>query len=164
METPLIDQELLLERFDGKGGWTFIRLPDVPKGQQGYFGMRKVHGFIDQYELPPCNLMPFKKGVMMLPVKAAIRKQIKKEAGDRVRLILYPAGQQTKEIIPGDFMECLRDEPTALRNFQAMPPADQEKCLQWLMEVSVPDARIQRMADAINHLAEGRSYLGTKIK
>ncbi|MBC9930058.1 YdeI/OmpD-associated family protein [Chitinophaga qingshengii] len=163
METPLIDQDLLLERFDGKGGWTFIRLPDMPKGQ-GYFGMRKVRGFIDQYELPPCNLMPFKKGVMMLPVKAAIRKQIKKEAGDHVRLILYTAGQQTREIIPDDFLECLRDEPEALQAFQAMPQAEQEKCLQWLMEVSVPEARIQRMADAINHLAAGRSYLGTKIK
>lgn len=163
METPLIDQDLLLERFDGKGGWTFIRLPDMPKGQ-GYFGMQKVRGFIDQYELAPCSLMPFKKGVMMLPVKAAIRKQIKKEAGDQVRLILYAVGQQTKEIIPDDFLECLRDEPGALQAFQALPAAEQEKCLQWLMEVSVPEARIQRMADTINHLAAGRSYLGTKIK
>ncbi|TWF35343.1 bacteriocin resistance YdeI/OmpD-like protein [Chitinophaga polysaccharea] len=163
MDTPLIDKVLPLERFDGKGGWTFIRLPDLPKGQ-GYFGMRKVSGFIDQYELPVSNLMPLKKGVMMLPVKAAIRKQIRKEAGEQVRLILYPVGQQTKEIIPTDFLECLQDEPEALRNFQASSPAEQGKCLQWIMEVTVPEARIQRMADAINHLAAGRSYLGTKSK
>ncbi|MBO9732128.1 MAG: DUF1905 domain-containing protein [Chitinophaga sp.] len=162
METPLIDAEVLLERFNGKGGWTFIRLPNLPKSQ-GYFGMRKVRGFIDQYELPPCNLMPIKNGVMMLPVNATIRKHIKKEAGQQVKLLLYSL-DPVQEIIPADFLECLQDEPDALRNFNALPRAEQTRCLQWIMEVSVPEARIQRMADAINHLAAGRSYLGTRNK
>ncbi|WP_212002970.1 YdeI/OmpD-associated family protein [Chitinophaga sp. HK235] len=160
--SPLIDQQLLLERFDTKGGWTFIRLPQLPKGPNSYFGMRKVRGFIDNHELAPCNLMPFKKGIMMLPVKAAIRKQIKKEAGDHVRLVLYPVGEQLPQAIPEDFLECLNDEPAAQRTFQAMSAEEQEKCLQWIMEVTVEDARIQRMADAINHLAAGRSYQGNK--
>ncbi|WP_143306556.1 YdeI/OmpD-associated family protein [Chitinophaga vietnamensis] len=159
---PLIDKEVLLERFEGKGGWTYISLPEVPKDMRNHFGWRKVYGSIDSYELAPCSLMPFKKGVLMLPVKAAIRKQIGKQAGDRVRLVLYPAGQATADVLPDDFMECLRDEPAALRAFEAMPKAEQEKCMQWLMEINVTDARIQRMADAINHLAAGRSWLGAR--
>lgn len=28
--TPLTDKIYLLEKFSGKGGWTFVRLPEIP--------------------------------------------------------------------------------------------------------------------------------------
>jgi hypothetical protein len=160
--TPLIDREVLLEKFQGKGGWTYIQLPDIPKDQRRYFGLVKVYGKIDAYELPTCNLMPVKNGILMLPVNAGIRKQIKKEAGAKVHLTLYAADASEPEIIPDDFMECLRDEPAAFAAFQSLSKDEQSRCLQWVMENTVTEARIQRMADAINHLAAGRNWLGVK--
>ncbi len=49
--TPLTDKIYLLEKFSGKGGWTFVRLPEIPTGQNTPFGWVKVHGTIDRYEI-----------------------------------------------------------------------------------------------------------------
>ena len=57
-EEPLIDQNLLLERFPGKGGWTFARIPELPSGKKNHFGMQKVRGYIDDYEVEQFHLMP----------------------------------------------------------------------------------------------------------
>ncbi|SHL66963.1 Bacteriocin-protection, YdeI or OmpD-Associated [Chitinophaga jiangningensis] len=161
-EKALIDKKKLLERWEVKGGWTYISLPEIPKDPRQHFGMRKVRGTIDGHELPVCNLMPVKGSHMMLPVNATIRKKIKKEAGATVHLILFAAGENIMDVATQDFIDCLHDEPAALAAYNTMSPAEQKKCLQWLMEITVTDTRIQRMADAINHLAAGRTYLGNK--
>ncbi|WP_291912203.1 YdeI/OmpD-associated family protein [Chitinophaga sp. CB10] len=161
-EKPLIDKKKLLERWEGKYAWTYISLPEIEKDPRQHFGMRKVRGTIDGFEIPPCNLLPAKGGHMILSVNAAIRKMIKKEAGATVHLVLFPDGEQPQEVAAQDFIDCLHDEPAALAAYNAMTAAEKKKCLEWLMEVTVTDTRIQRMADAINHLAAGRTYLGTK--
>ncbi|MBV8253680.1 MAG: DUF1905 domain-containing protein [Chitinophaga sp.] len=161
-KTPLIDKQVLLEKMQMKGGWTFIRLPEIPKNTRAYFGLRKVHGSIDNYTLDTFSLMPSKAGLMMMAVNATIRKAIKKEAGDKVHLVLYDSEPAAADVIPEDFLDCLKDEPEAWKAFQAMPKEEQQQCVAWVLETSVTEARIQRMADAINHLAAGRTYLGTK--
>ncbi|PSL43851.1 bacteriocin resistance YdeI/OmpD-like protein [Chitinophaga niastensis] len=157
-QLPLIDIDVLLEKSPGKGGWTYARLPAIPRDKRNFFGWPKVKGFIDSYEIEQCNLMPMGNGMLFLPVKAAIRKQIGKQEGDYVRIILYPYTNQQVKIVPEDFMECLRDEPAAWRSFQQLPEADQQQCFHWLMEATVIEVRIQRMAAAINNLAAGRPY------
>ena len=54
------------------------------------FGWVKVRGFIDEFELKQYKLMPMGAGKLFLPVNAAIRKKIKKQAGDTVKIVLYP--------------------------------------------------------------------------
>ena len=76
--TPLTDKIYLLEKFSGKGGWTFVRLPEIPPGQNTPFGWVKVHGTIDRYEIKNYNLQPMGNGRLFLPVKAEIRKKNKK--------------------------------------------------------------------------------------
>jgi hypothetical protein len=44
----------------------------------------KVRGFIDDYELKDHNLFPMGKGILMMAVKAEIRKKIGKQEGDWV--------------------------------------------------------------------------------
>lgn len=46
-DNPLVDKEFLLERFPGKGGWTYIDLPDITKDKDVAFGIVKVRGTID---------------------------------------------------------------------------------------------------------------------
>ncbi|HVI47877.1 MAG TPA: YdeI/OmpD-associated family protein [Chitinophaga sp.] len=161
-QLPLIDKDLQLEKFQGKGGWTFVRLADIPKDKSSYFGGRKVRGFIDSYELKQYTLMPMGKGVLFLPVKAEIRKKIGKQEGDYVRVILYDDTSGKLEIVPEDFTECLKDEPAAWNAFNQLSSTEQQECVRWLLEVSVNEVRIQRMADAVNHLAAGRNYNGTR--
>lgn len=157
-QTPLINDNILLEKFKGKGGWTYVAVPGIPPEQRRYLLTHRVKGFIDDYEIRQGSLMPMGKDKpMFLPVNATIRKQIGKQEGDYVKVILY-AEEEQLQVIPEDFMECLQDEPSALKAYQQLPEKDQQACLHWLMEVSVADVKIQRMADAIDNLADGRAF------
>lgn len=46
---PLVDKNYLLQKFEGKGGWTFAEIPEIPMPKTS-FGMLKVKGKIDNYE------------------------------------------------------------------------------------------------------------------
>ena len=88
MSDLLVNKEYQLKKFPGKGGWTFAGIPEVPQDKNAPFGWVKVCGSIDDYELKYYKLMPMGNGKLFLPVKAAIRKKIGKNAGDFVRIKL----------------------------------------------------------------------------
>ena len=68
--------------------------------------------------------MPIKGGNLLLPVKADIRKKIKKEAGDWVNVVLYR--DQSSLEIPEELLICLQDEPAAYANFMAYKEGHQK--------------------------------------
>ncbi|MDX1906009.1 MAG: YdeI/OmpD-associated family protein, partial [Bacteroidia bacterium] len=123
METPLADGVYRLEKFPGKGGWTYAALPEVKPDPHAHFGWVRVRGSIDGYEIAQYHLMPMGDGRLFLPVKAQIRKKIHKEAGDTVHVILY--ADRSPVQIPEDLLLCLRDEPGAYEAF--MQYSDGEK-------------------------------------
>ncbi len=159
-QQPLIHQQLLLERFPGKGGWTYAKLPDVPEGKLNTFGFHKVRGLIDGYEVNPISIMPMGKGVRFIAVKAEIRKAIKKNAGDWVEVILYSL--QNPLPLPEHFQLCLEDEPDALNNFEKLSDGIKKEYLDWIYSVKSEDVIIERMAIAIDKLAAGLPLFSTK--
>lgn len=78
-----------MEKYPGKGGWTYIVIKEIPKSERKYGGFVRVKGTVDDVEIKSYNLFPMKDGRMFFPIKAEIRKQIKKEAGDTVKVVLY---------------------------------------------------------------------------
>jgi lincosamide nucleotidyltransferase A/C/D/E len=82
IEKPLVNKEYLLEKFPGKGGWTYTVIPEIPPDKKAPFGWVKVRGSIDGFEISKYHLMPSGKGDLILFAKSEIRKKIKKQAGD----------------------------------------------------------------------------------
>ena len=72
---PLVDRSVLLEKFPGRGGWTYARLPEVTQDKSAPFGWRKVKGFINDLEIKQLRLMPMGNNELFLPVNATIRKK-----------------------------------------------------------------------------------------
>lgn len=123
---------------------------------RGERGMVSVKGVIDDYVLKSFNLMPMANGSMFMPVRAEIRKQIKKSEGDQVKLVLYADHDPLD--IPPDLLECLRDEPAAHKTFYGFPENEQKQYIDWIYSAKKEETRVERIAEAINRLTRGLTF------
>ncbi|MGV3560973.1 YdeI/OmpD-associated family protein [Larkinella arboricola] len=154
MEKPLVDGSYRLKKFEGKGGWTYVALPEVKPDKKSYFNWVKVKGRIDEYELKNCQLMPLGNGQLFLAVKAEIRKQIGKQAGDWVHITLYP--EQAPVDTRKDLLLCLEDEPQAHQTFLSYSDDEQKAYIDWIDLAKTEESRIERMAETINRLLRNK--------
>ena len=158
MEEPLISKAYLLEKFPGKGGWTYAQIPEILQDRHAWFGWVKVSGSIDSYELKDYKLMPMGNGKLFLPVKAEIRKKIGKEAGDWVHVILYADIAPT--VNEDDFMTCLSDDPAASQTFLNFSEVEKKEYLDWIYAAKEDDTKVKRIAEALDRLSAGLKFKG----
>ena len=151
-DEKIVDITTRLERFAGKGGWTYAPVPHFVTDKKNSFGWVRVKGFIDNYEIVQSHLLPTGNGRLFLAVKAEIRKKLRKQVGDSVRLQLYYDDSPVE--IPADFMECLEDEPKALKFFNTLTEARKKMIIDHIQKTRNESTRVARMAKAINELAE----------
>lgn len=147
---PLIDYDYLLQKFNGKGAWTYILFPEIPKEKRFPFGLMKVSGSIDGFQIENATLMPFGNGQLFLPVKAAIRKAIKKEVGEWVKVVLY--ADEIPEIIPDDILECLQDAPKAYQRFKGLSDSQQKVEINAILDSKKQDVKVEKIVRLIEKL------------
>lgn len=153
----LLDEVLMLEKFPGKGGWTFVRLPEIKTTSGKPLGWDKVRALFDDHEVSEIGLLSLGNGQRFLPVKAEIRKSISKQAGDQVRLQLFA---RVKELdIKTEFLLCLEDEPEALSHFQNWKAVEREKYISWIEHGQSTEQQVERMAKAVDRIAAGLFFI-----
>ena len=150
---PLVNKKYILERFAGKGGWTFARIPEIKQDKKSHFGWVKVRGTIDGYEIRKYHLMPMGNGKLFLPVNATIRKKIKKNEGDYVHVILYRDNEPLE--VPEEMLLCLKDEPAAFKFFNSISESEQKFYIQWIYSAKKEETKVDRLAKTINRLLLG---------
>ena len=148
---PLVNSDYLLEKYHGKGGWTYASIPEIQQNKNNPFGWVKVKGSIDDYEQKNYKLMPMGEGKLFLPVKAEIRKKIKKEAGDYVRVILYNDDSPLE--IPAELIRCFDNEPPHLFNtFNAFTEGEQKAYIDWIYAAKTDNTRVNRIVKMMRNL------------
>ncbi len=150
---PLVDKKYKLEKYPGKGGWTFAVIEEIAPDKKSRFGWVQVRGTIDGFSISQYKLMPMGDGNLFLPLRAEIRKAIKKEAGDTVHITLYPDDSAIE--IPGELQLCLEDEPQALRFFTKLSDSEKKYYIQWIYGAKKQETKIDRMAKTIVRLSRG---------
>ena len=151
-EKPLVDKEYVLEKFPGKGGWTYARIPEVPLQKNSPFGWAKVRGFIDSFELKSYKLMPMGDSSLFLPVKAAIRKKIKKEAGDTVHVVLYD--DELPSEVPQEIIDCLESEPEAKEKFWKLSDDQRRFRLNIIYSTKDEESKVKAIVRMIKELSK----------
>ncbi|HOZ50551.1 MAG TPA: YdeI/OmpD-associated family protein [Chitinophagaceae bacterium] len=150
MEKALVHKEYPLEKFPGKGGWTYARIPEIAQDKKSPFGWVKVRGWIDNYEIKNYKLMPMGNGKLFLPIKASIRKKIGKQAGDKVEITLYP--DNSPIVIPNELKLCLVDIPNAYEQFCNLSEGEKKTAIDWIYSAKKDETKTDRILTLIERL------------
>lgn len=154
-EKCLAEGHFKLQRFQAKGGWTYIPVPDIHPAKGKAFGQVKVKGSIDGYVFEQYHLMPMGNGHLFLPVNANIRKQIGKKEGDTVKLLLFEDNAALE--IPAELILCLEDEPKAYELFMKLSEGYQKEFISWIYAAKREETRVARMAAMISKVLQGQT-------
>ncbi|SHF05298.1 DUF1905 domain-containing protein [Dysgonomonas macrotermitis] len=155
MENLLVDKDYVLYKTEGKGGWTFAELPEIPMPKSA-FGMLKVKGKIDDYEFSNVHLMPTGNGHVGLAVKSEIRKKIKKQAGDTVHIILYEDKVPTE--IPEELILCMKYEDGIFERFKTFSDAEKKAFINWIYSAKTEQTKADRIAKTIIMIQKGEKF------
>ena len=153
MKKPLVQDEFLLQKMPGKGGWTFVLLSGIVIDRKKPSLWTNVTGSIDHQPFEGLSLSKTSDGKYFFPVKAAIRKQIKKEAGDYVHLVLFEDTNAFK--IPEEFLKCLTIEPEALQKFLHLKENHQKEFINWIYAAKQEETIAKRINSIIDKVLKG---------
>jgi hypothetical protein len=150
-----------LLKFKEKGektGWTYIEIPSK-LAEQLNPGVKKsfrVKGKLDAYSFDALALLPMGKGNFILPLKADIRRALKKNAGAQVgvQMALQPKGYS----LDAEFLECLNDEPKALEFFNSLTGSHRNYFSKWIESAKTSETKAKRIVMAVNALVKKWGY------
>ena len=148
-----------LEKFPGKGGWTYIPIPGVEPDPHTPFGWVRVNGKIDQVEIRNMKLLPKGDGTLFLPVKKEIRRILRKEAGEFVRLVIYESPAEFE--IPAEILECFENEPPeAGEYFHSLPVRFQKEYIDWIYDGKTREEQAKRILKMMDRLCLRKRLYG----
>lgn len=152
----------IIEKFSKQGektGWTYVLIPAAiaEKLNPGKKTSFRVKGKLDEHSIEGIALLPMGEGDYVLPLKASIRKAIRKQHGDRLSLQLML--DSAKIQVPEDLAICLEDEPKAKAFFfEKLPGAHRNYFIKWIDSAKTDATRSKRIAMTIDALCKGWHY------
>ncbi len=157
----MIHFKALIKKFDDQGektGWRYIEVPAAIASQlkPGCKKSFRVKGKLDDYAFEKVSLLPMGEGNFIIPIGAAIRKKLYKQAGD---LLAVQLAADNREIeIPPDFADCMNDEPAALDYFNKQPGSHRNYYIKWIDSAKTIETRSKRIAMTVTAMAKGINY------
>ena len=152
----LFNAEVMLEKFASKGGWTYAPVGQLPFKVKTHFGNLKVCGQLDDVALAEAHLMPMGQDRRLLPVNAALRKRLGKQAGDVVHLQLFAMEEPANPAVSlADFTECLAEVPAAQRAFAALTAPQQQALFEQVASAGDEQQQVTQVEAVIAQLVHG---------
>jgi hypothetical protein len=151
----------LIEKFDEKGektGWTYFVIPAkvANKIKAGVKKSYRVKGKLDKHSIKGISLLPMGEGDFIMPLNQEMRKALKKRKGDQIKVQLEEDKEEKK--ISEELLECLQDDPTALKAFQSMPGSHQRYYSNWIESAKTAPTKAKRIAKTVKGLSLGMTF------
>lgn len=151
MDKPIINKKVKVQKYPGKGGWTYVILEYNPS-EKGNSLWLKVKGTVNGAEKEQYKLASMKNGLYMLPLKAEIRKKYNIKEGDMVDVCLYLDNSDL--LVPEEILECLEEFPKALEFFNKMTESNKKYYIEWVTEAKNIDTKVNRINKMIDRLLD----------
>jgi hypothetical protein len=141
-----------------KTGWTYILIPSeltrqlMPGNKKSF----RVKGWLDNYSIRQVALLPMGEGDFIMPLNAAMRKEIKKQKGATLKVQLEADPEEMKP--SADLLECLADEPAALAHFNTLPKGHQRYFTKWIESAKTEPTKAKRIACTVKFLSRGKNF------
>jgi hypothetical protein len=141
-----------------KTGWSYIKV-SAALAQQLKPGNKKsfrVKGKLDAHPVSGMALIPMGEGHFILALNAAVRKAIKKEKGASIEVQLEVDAKVLTP--PKDLLDCLTDEPEALRYFKGLPMSHQNYFGNWIKSAKTAATRTKRIVRVVDAMLKHQNY------
>jgi hypothetical protein len=157
----MIRFEAILQQFASNGektGWTYIEISAAqakklkPDNKRSF----RVKGKLDSYSYANIGLLPMGEGDFIMAINATIRKAIKKSRGAKVKVQMEL--DLSEKPLSTDLMECLGDEPKAIKKFNSLPPSHQKYFSNWIESAKTDSTKTKRITQSVIALAQGFGY------
>jgi hypothetical protein len=150
-----------LLKFDRQGektGWTYIEIPAeiVQRLKPGNKKTFRVKGKLDNYSIKQIALLPMGEGNFIMPLNAAMRKGFHKRKGEKLNVQLEV--DERPLLPPKDLMDCLADEPHALKFFQQLAKSHQNYFTKWIQSAKTEPTKAKRIAQSITALSRRQNF------
>jgi len=141
-----------------KTGWHYIEIPAAiaQKIKPGNKKTFRVKGMLDNYQFQQIALLPTGGGSFIMALNATMRKAIRKRKGAQVQVKLVEDETPLKP--PADFIECLADEPVAMKFFSGLAKSHQNYFGKWIDSAKTEQTKAKRIAQSVTALSRGRGY------
>ena len=157
----MIKYSTTILKFDKQGektGWTYIEVPadvaqKLKKGNKKSF---RVKGKLDNHFIKGIALLPMGKGNFIMPLNGAMRKVIGKRHG--AMLLVQLEEDKSDFVFNPDLMECLNDEPTAIKFFKSLSPSHQKYFSKWIDSARTDATKAKRIAQTLNAMCRSMGY------
>jgi hypothetical protein len=142
-----------------KTGWRYVEIPadlvqEIKPNNKKAF---RVRGFIDAFPISGFALMPIGDGKFIMPVKAEIRKAIRKESGAMVAIKLEEH-KDFKVEIPADLQDCFDFDPEAQAQFETLAMSHRNYFIKWIEGAKTAETRARRIINTVNAMLRKWDY------
>ncbi len=151
----------IIEKFGKKGeksGWSYIFIPfDLaqkmnPASRKSF----KVKGYLDKTAINGISLSPMGEGNYILPLKAALRKELGKKAGAAVLVQLEK--DESEFVFNEDLMLCLKDDTEALEFFTSLPLSHQKYFSKYVEAAKTIETKDKRIVQILKAMSFKQNY------
>jgi hypothetical protein len=141
-----------------KTGWSYIKVPaalaqQLKPGNKRSF---RVKGKLDAHAISGMALIPMGEGDFILALNAAVRKAIRKERGASLEVQLEPDAKVLTP--PMDLLDCMADEPEALKYFRGLPMSHQNYFGNWIKQAKTAATRTKRIVRVVGAMLKRQNY------